>query len=767
VNKRKLASLAASFLLGICGVLWKFPLFLLIFLLYFLWQCSVLAAGKIRGKRLGLYGAVLLAAFVLGGARAACREDESRCAQSFFIQGEDVSLLGRLSRKEEKGEQFYYYLKDNYLKSKSGTYTCPQILVILSADESSIGETLVIKGKIKTFHKPENEGGFHELAYYQSLNIEGAVEEAKVEKSYGGPDKFREYLYQIREMFRESYENCMGNSHGKVMAAMTLGEKSGMDRELKELFQKSGVSHFYSISGIHLSILGMTIYRLLRKKCTGYTAAALSGIFISCYGIFTGFGISQTRAIGMFFILLWGKCRGKSYDMLTALSLMALILAWENPKIFYHTGFLLSFGAVAGVLLAGEIKKSCFHRELSGLKDTCLVSACIQIVTIPILCNTFYEISPYALLVNLVILPCMEALLGLGMAGMLAGCFSAAVGKILLFPCTVILLLFETVCRVSLKLPWAVFITGKLSEFSVLVWYGGILLLLLSRKNHKYVAAKAGACFIVFFTVLTGPFRLEGEWDVLDVGQGEAVCFMEKDGTNMFLDGGSISVGHVGNYRILPFLKYHGIRKVDYWFLSHLDKDHTSGMTEVAQSGFPIKYLVLAKGIVRDEAWEELNRFAGEWNIKILYMGQGETLTGEDKSWKVTCLYPEDKNQETDRNHASMVLFYDSGGFLGLFTGDLSLKQEEKLVESCKFPRIDVLKASHHGSKYGTCEKLLSAVTPKAAVISCGKNNRYGHPGEETLRRLLKRGTAVYDTRFTGQIKMRRGEITTGNSVSD
>ena len=135
--------------------------------------------------------------------------------------------------------------------------------------------------------------------------------------------------------------------------------------------------------------------------------------------------------------------------MLTALSLMALILAWENPKIFYHTGFLLSFGAVAGVLLAGEIKKSCFHRELSGLKDTCLVSACIQIVTIPILCNTFYEISPYALLVNLVILPCMEALLGLGMAGMLAGCFSAAVGKILLFPCTVILLLFETVCRVA------------------------------------------------------------------------------------------------------------------------------------------------------------------------------------------------------------------------------------------------------------------------------------------------------------------------------
>lgn len=757
MNKRKLASLMVSFLLGIGGVLFHFPLCIFIFLLYLLWQFLLLTATGIKGKRLLLYTALLLAAFLAGGARASCRREVSRQARCFFQPGKEVSLLGKVSFKEEKGEQFCYYLKNNYLKSNQGTFSCPKILVILPSDDYSMGETLAVKGKLKAFQEPENEGGFHELAYYQSLNIEGAVDKARVEKRSGTSNVFLENLYRLKIKFRESYGMCMKESYGKVMAAMTLGEKSGMDKELKELFQKAGVSHFYSISGIHLSVLGMALYRLLRKKCTGHTAAAFGGAFILCYGCLTGFGISQTRAIGMFLILLYGRCRGKSYDMLTALSLMASLMAWENPMIFYHTGFLLSFGAVAGVLLAGEIKKTCLHGELSGIRDTLLVSLCIQIVTIPVLCNTFYEISPYSILVNLVILPCMAILLGFGMAGMVLGCVCAGLGKILLFPCTAGLTLFEAICRISLKLPFAVFITGKLSLFRVVLWYGSLFLFIIMIKKKKVIKMGTAACLLCFSLIILCPPYRTGEWDFLDVGQGDGVCFMEEDGTSMFLDGGSASVSHVGTYRILPFLKYHGIREVNYWFLSHLDKDHISGMMEVAESGFPIKRLVLAEGIVRDGAWESLKEFAGELKIPIGYMKQGSVLWGKDRDWKITCLYPEDENLERDRNHASMVLYYESGNCRGLFTGDLSAGQEEKLAETYKFPQTDILKVSHHGSKNGTCEKLLSAVKPKAAVISCGKNNSYGHPGEETLERLSKAGVMVYDTRFAGQIKIRRG----------
>lgn len=757
MNKRKLASCLIAFLLGAVGVAYGFAA-ILVFAAYLLWQCYTCAAGKITRKKMGIYLVFLLAAFLAGGARALVREAQSQNAQSFFIQGEETTVLGILGQKEQKGEKIYYYLKDIYLKSKKGTFSCPKILVILDSDSYSIGETLFIIGKMKALKSPENEGGYDEKRYYQSLNIDGIIEEASVEKSLGGAGYFLESLYRLRQKLRESYENCMKDTHAKVMAAMTLGEKSGMDKELKDLYQKAGVSHFYSISGIHLSILGMTLYRLLRKKCTCKISAVFAGGSILCYRCLTGFGISQTRAVGMFLILLYGKCRGKSYDLLTALSVLASLMVWENPKILYHMGFLLSFGAVAGVLLAGEIKKNFFSEKLPGLGDTLLVSICIQLVTIPVLCNSFYEISLYSVLVNFFILPLMGILLCLGMAGMAAGCVSIAAGKILLFPCSLILWFFETISRFSINLPFAVFITGKLSLGKIFLWYEGIFLLFVLWKKKKFFVVRLGVCASLCIVLLTCRFYQKTEWDVLDVGQGDGICFMEKDGTTMFLDGGSSSVSKVGTYRILPFLKYHGIRHIDYWFLSHLDNDHISGMLEAAESGFPIYALVLAEGIVRDDAWQELVDFAGKKEIPILYMKKNAVLEGED-NWKITCLYPEDKNQETDRNNASMVLFYESDGIRGLFTGDLSKEQEQILAENYKFPGIDVLKASHHGSKFGTCEELLALAAPKAAVISCGENNRYGHPGEETLERFAKAGTAVFETRFMGQIKIRDGKI--------
>ncbi|MCM1258176.1 MAG: DNA internalization-related competence protein ComEC/Rec2 [Roseburia sp.] len=758
MNKRKLASCLVSFLLGTVGVVYHYPAILLVFMGYLIWQHHICAAGGIAVAKRKIYVIILLAAFFVGGVRAGVRERQSILAQSFFHRGDKVTLLGNLSQKEQKAEQFYYYLKDSQINSNEGTYTCPKILVILDSDFCSIGETLFIKGKVKTFKEPENEGGYNEKSYYQSLNIEVAIEEASVEKSFGGRNLFLESLCQIRRKLSGSYENCMKESHANVMAAMTLGEKSGMDRELKALYQKAGVSHFYCISGIHLSILGMTLYRLLRKKSTCITAAVLAGGLVCCYLCLTGFGISQTRAMGMFLILLYGKCRGRSYDLLTSLCVLASLMVWENPMILYHSGFLLSFGAVAGVLLAGEIKKNCFLGELSGIRDTLLVSICIQLVTLPVLCNSFYEISLYATLVNLFILPCMGILLGLGMAGMLAGCMSVIVGKILLFPCTLILLFFEAVSRFSIRLPFAVVITGKLSVGRIFFWYGCILFLVLWKKKKNYIVRVIAGTVLCGILIACPVFR-KTEWDVLDVGQGDGICFMEKDGTVMFLDGGSTSVSKVGTYRILPFLKYHGVRHMDYWFLSHLDEDHINGMIEVAESGFPIHCLVLAEGIVRDDAWQDLMDFADDKDIPILYMKQGSVLQGEMESWEITCLYPEDRNEETDRNNASMVLFYESGEIRGLFTGDLSAEQERRLAEEYELSRADVLKVSHHGSRFGTCEELLTASSPRAAIISCGRNNIYGHPGEETLQRLLEAGTAVFDTRFAGQIKIREGKI--------
>lgn len=748
-----------SFLLGAC--LAEYALAVFLFLGFLFWQIKICASAKIAGKKMAIYAAILLAAFLTGMARGRWRERESQRAETFFTEGKEVKALGKLYQKEQKKEEFYYYLKDCKLQSSHRSYSCSKILVILDTDTCSIGEILFVKGKIKVFERPSNEGGYDARKYYQSLNLEGAVEGGTVEKKFGKENRFLESLYQIRLKLKGSYESCMKPSHAGVMTAMSLGDKSGMEQDLKTLYQKAGVSHFYSISGIHLSILGMTLFGLLRKgNCSYGISSGIAGGIVLCYGHMTGFGISQTRAIGMFLLLLYGKCRGKSYDRMTALTLLAALMVWENPKIINHMGFLLSFGAVAGVLLGEWVKASCALEELSGMKDTLFVSACIQIVTIPLLCNSFYEISIYAILVNLFILPCMGALLGLGIAGGVAGCLCLTAGKIILFPCSLILWMFETVCRFFLKLPQAVFITGKLSLWRVLLWYGSIFVFLVF-KHRAFCLWRIPACLAICGAVLIFPVKRHTEWNILDVGQGDGICFMEKDGTSMFLDGGSTSVSEVGTYRILPFLKYHGIRSVDYWFLSHLDEDHINGMVEVAESGFLIGCLVMAEGVVRDEAWEDMVKLAEKYGISLCYMRPGSGLLGAGGDWKITCLFPPKDSRESDRNNASLVFLYESGDLRGLFTGDLSAGQEREIVGSCKLPEIDVLKASHHGSRYGTCQELLEEVSPKAAVISCGKHNSYGHPGQEVVERLEQSGCGIYRTDESGALRVygKDGEV--------
>ncbi len=763
MNKRKLASFLTAFLLGAGAAAYGRFVFSAVFFAFIIWQVKICREGGLAGKRIGIYMAVLFIAFAAGAARSQQREMESRQALSFFTQGEDIKVCGKLYQKEKKNKQYYYYLKNCTLHSVKGNYFCPKFLVIQDGDVCSVGKTIVVKGKTKVFNTPYNEGGYNEKAYYQSLNIEAAIEGGMVEKQYGNSFCFLEKLYRIRMKFGESFEKCMKHSHAGVMAAMTLGDKGGMDKGLKTLYQKAGVSHFYSISGIHLSILGMALFHFLRKmKCSYWISGGAAGGIICCYGCLTGFGISNTRAIGMFLILLYGKCRGKSYDCLTALCLLASLMVWENPKILSHAGFLLSFGAVAGVLLAQEVKKRIGREEkISGIKDTLLVSFCIQLCTIPILCNSFYEISLYSVFVNLFILPCMGFLLGLGLLGGAAGCFSVLAGKVLLFPCGLILWMFETVCTLFLKLPWAVFITGKLPVWRVLFWYICILVFLVLKKGNSFGAylCKGVLCMGTCIFLLLLPIHRESQWNILDVGQGDGICFMEEDGTTMFLDGGSTSVSSVGTYRILPFLKYHGIKSVDYWFVSHLDEDHISGLREAVEGGYKIRHLVMAQGVVRDEAWENIVHMAHEAEIPVLYMKQNSRILGRNGAWSVTCLYPGDDNRESDRNHASLVLLCESAGFYGLFTGDLSKEQEQELVRTYELPEIHLLKVSHHGSKYGTCEELLRETAPKTAVISCGKNNRYGHPGEETLKRLKDAGAAVYDTRFDGQVKIICGEV--------
>ena len=207
------------------------------------------------------------------------------------------------------------------------------------------------------------------------------------------------------------------------------------------------------------------------------------------------------------------------------------------------------------------------------------------------------------------------------------------------------------------KLPGALIITGKPGLYRVLCYYTllliglGIIQVLNKRKMVLCII-----CSMVCLLVLIFPLPKQSEMVFLDVGQGDAIYLCDDAGTTYFIDGGSTDVDKIGEYRIEPFLKAKGVHKIDYWFVTHVDTDHVSGLIELIESGYKIEHLIVAKAAPKDENLAYLLEIAREKDIEILSMKKGESLI--TKGIKIHCLYPKSK-VGTDRNDASLVLEID------------------------------------------------------------------------------------------------------------
>ena len=216
------------------------------------------------------------------------------------------------------------------------------------------------------------------------------------------------------------------------------------------------------------------------------------------------------------------------------------------------------------------------------------------------------------------------------------------------------------------------------------------------------------------------------------------------------IDGGSSDEKQVGKYRIRPFLKYHRVNKIDVWIITHGDEDHCSGALELIRSGYPVRYLVLAEAMPEDQARDDLLEAARENNTEVIWAGAGDSLVLDD--CRMTCLYPEKEEEGTDTNGLSQVWSFEKEGVSVLFTGDIGTDAEEKLLRRGIAGEYMILKVAHHGSGTSSGEEFLKRVSPEYAVISCGKDNFYGHPHKETLKRLEEAGSTVLQTTERGQI---------------
>ena len=244
---------------------------------------------------------------------------------------------------------------------------------------------------------------------------------------------------------------------------------------------------------------------------------------------------------------------------------------------------------------------------------------------------------------------------------------------------------------------------------------------------------------------------------VLDVGQGDCI-YIRGDQEDYLVDGGSSDVSSAGIYRIEPYLLANAVDTLDYVFATHGDEDHINGIRELLENqdlGVRIRNLVLPSEGYLDEKLLELAETARKNGTRTAVMRAGDKITEKTGKTELKCLGPVEGTKLEPGNEASLVMELTYGDFCMLLTGDVEGQGEESLYKEGELPQCDVLKAAHHGSRDSTTAEFLKAAQPKAALISAGVDNRYGHPHEETLERLREAGCSVYSTQENGTLTVR------------
>ena len=749
-----------------------------------------------------LRGALFVVAGALGAGCYIRQTDRWEMEKQELLQGQEICLCGTLICKEQKNEGWQLTLGLSGYENR----------VIVSAEDGGypLDCVLSVKGPVMEFNSPRNEGQFNEKQFYKSKKTVARMyaEEIVCLRAPSGVCAWREWLYRLRMRVSTVYENCLPEREAGILATMAVGEKAFLDADVRAMFQNAGIIHILAISGMHISMIGLCVYRLLRRCRRSYVSCALvtAGVLL-LYGMMIGTGVSANRAIGMFLIYLLAQCLGRRYDTASALAVLAALMLMDNPFLLQNVSFQFSFVAVCAVITAGQIlpEKKNAGRWSRWLQSVCMAMF-LQLFTLPLVAYYYYEVPVYALFLNLLLLPYLGVVLGCGLIGgcvgsladiSVVGTFLLSCARVLLLPCRMVLSVFVWVCQAVETLPFSTVICGKPSAGKLWVYYGLLVGLVLAleymKKQQKDYSLGTGPCvtklavgaaflLALLLHVPKGGFEI----DYLDVGQGDGSMLRTEEGVVCFVDGGSTDVSSVGNYRILPFLKSKGIRKVDYWILSHLDDDHVNGFYEVLASGYPVDAVVISAQLPENEEKLRLLETLVQYEVQVVAVRGGdvlqlhnnakefsdaphssETVSGvadrkvEGKHGaSLQFLSPDMTTPVYDCNGASLVCLYEDAQVRALWTGDIGVDQEKWMLKSGRLQKIDIYKAAHHGSKYSNSEEYLKALSPKLSVISCGKNNRYGHPDAEAIAHMEETGSRILYTMYSGQIKVRCSEET-------
>lgn len=580
----------------------------------------------------------------------------------------------------------------------------------------SYGDKIKVKGTLITPSKNTNQNTFNYQKYLYYKKIYYLVEATSINKIANNHN----YLYTIKNTLYQKINKLKSSNYIKTL----LFCDNTLSKEIKESYRINGISHLFSVSGMHINFFVSIIYLYLNKITYNKRIKYLiTNIFIITYLIlFPSSSLLRSAVMSILYSINYLlKLKIKKIDILLLTLGVSLLI---NPFIIYDLGYIYSYTITFFLVLSSSTLK-----KKNKINKIIYISLLSFLVSIPITIYNSYEINIISILLNIILVPIIS---------------------IIILPLTIltyilpildsILYLFtntlETISLFISKINITKIIFPKPSLLIIVLYY---IIFLLSYQNKKYFYLN----IILLIIIYISPY-LNSNFEVVMFEVGEADCHLIKYPYNkntILIDTGK------NEYKIknevIPYLKSIGIKKIDYLIITHGDEDHIGGSITLINN-FQVKNVILNKGTFTDlekELIKNLNKKKIPYQININKINLSNHT-----------IYLLNNTKYNNENDNSIITYFTYQKYKFLYMGDASITTEDNLLENYNLNNISILKVGHHGSNTSSSKDFISQINPSISLISVGENNIYHHPNKEVINNLSK--SRIYRTDINNMVKL-------------
>lgn len=580
----------------------------------------------------------------------------------------------------------------------------------------SYGDKIKVKGTLITPSKNTNQNTFNYQKYLYHKKIYYLVEASSINKIANNNN----YLYTIKNILYQKIDKLKSSNYIKTL----LFCDNTLSKEIKESYRTNGISHLFSVSGMHINFFISIIYLYLNKITYNKRIKYLiTNIFIIIYLIlFPSSSLLRSAVMSILYSINYLlKLKIKKIDILLLTLGVSLLI---NPFIIYDLGYIYSYTITFFLVLSSSTLK-----KKSKINKIIYISLLSFLVSIPITIYNSYEINIISILLNIILVPIIS---------------------IIILPLTILTYLFpildsilylftNTLEKISLfisKINITKIIFPKPSLLIIALYY---IIFLLSYQNKKYFYLN----ILLLITIYIYPY-LNSNFEVVMFEVGEADCHLIKYPYNkntILIDTGKNE--YKIKSEIIPYLKSIGIKKIDYLIITHGDEDHTGGAITLINN-FQVKNVILNKGTFTDlekELIKNLNKKKIPYQININKINLSNHT-----------IYLLNNIKYNNENDNSIITYFTYQKYKFLYMGDASITTEDNLLENYNLNNISILKVGHHGSNTSSSKDFISQINPSISLISVGENNIYHHPNKEVINNLSK--SRIYRTDVNNMVKL-------------